>query len=125
MGIVWDRKPGASRPIATSGDSFNSAPAANAALMALVCLDLFEATGKRLWLAKGDALVAACLEAQDPETGILNTRLEPAAERYTIGGGHPFTAGWTARSLGEYASRRRAVDPPFHVRGAPPPGPAK
>jgi hypothetical protein len=72
---------------------------------------LHRATGKRLWLAKADALIAACLQAHDPASGLFNIDLAPEYR----GGTKHFAYGGYLRNLCEYAVLRADIQPPFKV----------
>ena len=101
------------RPMVSRGDRANSDPIVNTSLMALVCLDLHRATGKRLWLAKADALMTACIQAQDPASGLPNADMAPQVSRADYQ--NHFSLGWLAKNLREYEVRRAAIQPPFAV----------
>jgi hypothetical protein len=94
------------------GDRWVLSPANNTSLLALVCLQLHRATGKRLWLAKADALVTACLQAQDPASGVVNDDLKSEFTDHLSGCGL-----WYPRNLLEYDRLRADIQPAFAVRG--------
>jgi hypothetical protein len=113
--VDWTRAEGPQQgtilPRLSRGDRAVCNPIYNGSLFALACLQLHRATGKRLWLAKADALIAACLQAHDPASGLFNMDLEP---KYSGGDKH-FAYGGYLGNLCEYAVLRADIQPPFKV----------
>jgi hypothetical protein len=118
LNVDWGRRDGPQEgaivPRVNRGDRNVLSPSNNTTLLALVCLQLHRATGKRQWLAKADALITACLQAQDPASGVVNVNLQSEF----LKSGDFF--GWYARNLLEYERLRTGIQPAFAVRGEKP-----
>ena len=96
-------------PRGSNGDRGICNPINNTSLFAVVCLHLHRATGKRLWLAKADALMTACIQSQDPVSGVVNEGME------TNVSGSISNIGRYAKNLRDFSALRAQIQPAFAV----------
>jgi hypothetical protein len=120
LDVDWGRRDGPQqgeiRPRVRRGDRHLLSPDNNTSFLALVCLQLHRATGKRLWLAKADALITACLQAQDPVSGVFSEDLR--SEVLSHDGWVQQCFGWYALNLLEYDRLRVGIQPALVVGSA-------
>jgi hypothetical protein len=114
-GVRWAAMPGSDGqpalagtflPYIPIGDRATTYPQINNSLQAAMYLRLHRVTGKAIYRAKADALLASILAAQDPKTGYLNRLMENHCDlrtTYYWHGDHAWSSGWTARFLRETA----------------------
>ena len=110
-GVSWHRgdgRPQTIYPRINAGDRYNNAPMVNNVLAAIVFEELAQATGDKLWSAKGEALAVAAVQGISPDGRVANVYL--IAE--TPGPAHhsSFNLGWAAQLLREYAMLRAMRD---------------
>jgi len=116
--INWQRAPEGKQtsqltPRVERFDRYNNEPVAMNLLAAVVFEELAQATGNKLWAAKGDTLATAVLQARNPKTGRLSVHLEPATETFVTRQFHDasfrhgtFCNEWAVQLLREYAALR-------------------
>jgi hypothetical protein len=114
-GVDWRRQEDGNRPQPnvmpriSRGDRGMNAPAEVNLLAAIVFERLGRETGNPLWTAKGEALAAAVLAAQDPRTGLVPCELDTKFNGASAGqAGNAFASGWAVQLLREYAALKEA-----------------
>jgi hypothetical protein len=122
--INWQRAPegkqtGPLTPRLEKLDRYNNEPAATNLLAAIVFQELAQATGNKLWFAKGDALTNAVLQGRDAKSGRVVATLQPADEDFLPRQFHDatfrhnsFCGDWSIQLLREYASLRATKELP-------------
>jgi hypothetical protein len=96
-------------PRINAGDRFNNRSLNMSMLFAIVALELHQATGSALWLAKADAMAGAALASRDPVSGWIGQNMEARGHANDSHHADNFNQGHFAQLARDFARRRATV----------------